>query len=116
MMERMGREGYGQMPSAEPYYGPEEPQTFPAQEGITCDMTNQLDAMQEHIRILVERMGRLTERLIGSEPTVGGESLGNMKRLAEVPRGSLGEIKERINDLDNKLKEINYLLGRLETI
>ena len=117
MMERMGREGYGQkMPSAEPYYEPEEPQTFPAQEGITCDLTNQLDAMQEHSRILVERMGRLTERLIGSEPQVTGERQVGLNKLAEVPRGSLGEIKERINDLDNRLKEINYLLGRLETI
>ena len=118
MMERMGREGYGQMPSAEPYYGPEEPQTFPAQEGITCDLTNRLDSMQEHSRILVERMGRLTERLIGSEPQITGEKSLNMKmnKLAEVPRGSLGEIRERVNDLDNRLKEINYLLGRLETI
>lgn len=115
MMERMGREGYGQMPSAEPYY-PEEPQTFPAQEGISCDMANQLDAMQEHARILVERMGRLTDRLIGSEPQVTGEPQVGLNKLAAVPHGSLGEIKERINDLDNRLKEINYLLGRLETI
>ena len=92
-------------------------ETYPAMEGITSDLINQVDAMQEHARILVERMGRLTDRLIGSEPTVGGENMQNIKRsLAEVPRGSLGEIKERINDLDARLKEVNYLLGRLETI
>ena len=89
-----GYEGrsYGQMPSAEPYYGPEEPQTFPAQEGITCDLTNRLDAMQEHSRILVERMGRLTERLIGAEVQVTGEKSLNMKmnKLVEVPRGAAG--------------------------
>lgn len=115
-----GYEGrsYGQMPSAEPNYACQEPETFPAQEGITCDLTNRLDSMQEHSRILVERMGRLTERLIGSEPQITGEKSLNMKmnKLVEVPRGSLGEIRERVNDLDNRLREINYLLGRLETI
>ena len=112
MMERMYGTGQDMPCAAEP------PETFPAMEGITCDMTNQLDAMQEHARILVERLGRLTERLIGSEPQVTGDRVGQvgLNKLAEVPRGSLGEIKERINDLDNRLKEVNYLLGRLETI
>jgi len=111
MMERMYGTGQDMPCAAEPC------ETFPASEGITCDMTNQLDAMQEHSRILVERMGILTERLIGSEPQVtGSEKQAMINKLASVPRGSLGEIKERINDLDNKLKEINYLLGRLETI
>lgn len=112
MMERMyGAEGQDMPCAAEPC------ETFPAMQGITCDLTNQLDSMQEHSRVLVERMGILTDRLIGSEPQVTGEKVaGGLNKLAEVPRGSLGEIKERINDLDNRLREINYLLGRLETI
>ena len=105
-----------QIPSAEPDYVDMNAKVCAAQESLSGSLINHLDHMQEHASVLIERLARLSDRLIGSEPRNTEENVKMPGTLKQPVAGQLYEINDRINYLDDKLKEINYYLGRLETI
>lgn len=87
--------------------------------GITSHIINRIEQMQDQSRVIVERLGRLGDQLLGPEPKLTGErvcgdGIGMNKTVEMSPRGSLGEIQARVDDLSERLNDINYFLGRLE--
>lgn len=54
---------------------------------------------QDRARFIIERM----ERLLGKEPR-------------EIEEAHFTKIQDRLDDLDKRIKDIDYLLGILETI
>lgn len=62
-------------------------------------LLGRINNTQERARVIIQQM----ERLLGEEPR-------------EIEEAHFTKIQDRLDDLDKRIKDIDYLIGKLETI
>ena len=95
-------------------------------ENYTSVVINRLEGVQDFARVLIDRIELLSNRLLGDDTlqqtlnkTHQSQGLSDTiteSPIGEEPRGQLGEISYRINDVDVQLQKLSRLIGRLEGI